>query len=335
MLWLRGQGATLAAPGSYLDPRQATPEGSAGPRRARPTACAEGAPVPIFETPRYYLGDWSGNATDAFGVDWVVTSEDGWSSSPPIRPRQEDKEAGDGSWAGPGNYGARVISLAGIAMAPNRMEMLAAKERIKACITARSKKTLQVEEAHRTRQALVRLTDQIDITDKGATGFTWTLIVTADDPRRYAADTTVASTLLPAATDVGRTYPRTYPWTYGAYTPGATGSVQIDQIGDYDQTPARITIRGPISAPRVGHIQTGRSLGFNLALAVGQTLEIDLGAKTALLDGTASRVGTLTSGSSWFLLVPGENELQFRGVDTGQPTDPDPVMTVTAASAWT
>lgn len=289
----------------------------------------------IFETPRYYLGGWVGNVTDEHGVDWIVTSEDGWSSSPPVRPRQEDRETGDGSWAGPGSYSARVISLAGTAIAPDRVGMLAAKDRIKACITARSKSLLRVEEDHLTRQALVRLTDQIDLADKGSTGFTWTLVVTADDPRRYAAEPMIGSTRLPAAEDVGRTYPRTYPRTYGGYTPGHSGAVQVTQRGDYDLTPARISISGPVADPRIAHVQSGRMLGFALTVPIGQTLDIDLGAKTALLNGTASRVGTLVPGSAWFLLSPGANEVQFRGVDVGQPDDPAPEMTVTASSAWT
>jgi hypothetical protein len=286
-------------------------------------------------TPTYTLGSWIGNTVDDHDVEWIVTGEDGWSSSPPIRPSQEDKTAGDGAWAGPGFYGARVVSLTGVALARDRAAMLAAKDRLHAAIGPRAPVPLVVAEAHLTRQAIVRLSDQIDITDKGARAFDWGLTMVAADPRRYAATATVESTLLPASTELGRTYPRTYPWDYGGYTPGMSGSVHLTQAGDYDQTPALIEIHGPVASPRVAHVQTGRSLAFTLTIPAGQHLALDLGAKTALLNGTVSRTGTLAAGSAWFLLTPGANELQFRGTDTGMPSDPDPQMTVTAASAWT
>lgn len=289
----------------------------------------------IHATPIYTLGSWRGNVTDEFGVDWMVTKEDGWSSGPPVRPVQEEREAGDGDWSGPGRYGARVISLSGSAVAPDRRAMLSAKERIKAAIGPRIARDLIVEEEHLTRRARVRLTDQIALADAGARAFTWDLIVTAADPRRYALQATIGTTGLPATGSTGRVYDRVYPVEYGGYAPGGPGAVRIRQAGDFDQTPARIVIQGPVASPRVTHAQTHRVLAFNLTIPSGQYLEIDLAAQTALLNGTSSRVAALTATSAWWWLVPGDNEIQFRGVDVGQPSDPAPVMTVTASSAWT
>jgi hypothetical protein len=285
-----------------------------------------------ISTPVYTLGPWQGNVVDDYGVAWIVEAEDGWSSSPPIRATLAERGGADGAWAGPGYYSARVINLKGRAIAADRATMLAAKDRIKAAITARTPATLQVAEEHLTRSAQVRLSDQVDLSDQGARAFNWSLTVVAPDPRRYDANPAPASTGLPSEPG-GRSYPRTYPYNYGAYSPGQTGAVVINQAGDYDLTPAQITIRGPVMTPKVAHVQTGRSLTFDLTLAADQTLVLDLGAQTALLNGTASRAGTIMPGSAWFLLVPGTNEIQFRGTDT----DPaaDPLMTVVAASAWT
>jgi hypothetical protein len=282
-------------------------------------------------SPVYTLGTWQGNVTDDYGVDWVVETEDGWSSSPPVRAVLEERQGGDGGWSGPGLYSPRVITLSGKALAPDRASMLAAKDRVKAAIGPRTPRDLIVEEAHLTRRAQVRLSDQIDISDWGAQAFNWSVIVTAADPRRYTAAATYL-TGLPSEPG-GRSYPRSYPYNYGAYSPGQTGAVVIVQEGDYDLTPAQITIRGPVMTPRVAHVQTGRSLAFNLTLTADQTLVLDLGAQTALLNGTASRAGTIMPGSAWFGLVPGSNEIQFRGTDTDAAADP--LMTVIAASAWT
>jgi hypothetical protein len=281
----------------------------------------------------YTLGTWQGNVTDDFGVDWVVESEDGWSSTPPIRPTQEEKTVGDGSWSGPGFYSARVISLAGRAITTDRLTMLAAKDRLKAALGPRTPVTLLVDEAHLSRKASVRLTDQIHLSDHGSQVFEWGIIVTAADPRRYSAAESTQSTGLSTSSTGGRTYPRTYPLLYGGASDGESGSVTFINEGDYDETPAKITFTGPLISPQVAHPQTSRSLTFNLTLEIGETLVVDLANQTALLNGSASRVNTITPGSAWFMAVPGLNEFQFRGQDPGTGTPPS--MTVTAASAWT
>lgn len=287
-----------------------------------------------LETPVYNLGDWAANVTDDEQVDWIVEAEDGWSSSPPVRATLEEKKNGDGGWGGPGFFGARVVTLAGRALAADRSSMLRAKDRIKRAgvVGLRHQVTFTVAEEHMSRTAQVRLSDQVELADQGARAFKWALTLVAADPRRYSAESFTASTVLPSVTSSGRTYPRTYPYTYGGDTEGGNGSVFVDQAGDYDETPAVITFTGPITSPQVAHVESGRMLTFALTLAEEETLVLDLGAQTALLGGTASRGGTITSGSAWFLLSPGINELQFRGA--AGPGTP-PVMTVTASSAWT
>lgn len=283
-------------------------------------------------TPTYTLGSWMGNATDDYGVDWVVEAEDGWSASPPVRTTLEEKKSGDGSWAGPGSYGARVINLVGKAIATDRLSMLAAKERLHAAVGPRSLATLRVDEAHLSRVAQVRLSDQIDIADIGSQAFSWSLTVVAADPRRYDADPSTATTGLPPSY-AGLTFPITFPLSFGAVTGSGSGSVTINQRGDYDETPAVLTFVGPVINPSATHVQTGRGLYFALTLNAGESLVVDLGAQTALLNGSASRVFTLTSASAWFMLLPGLNEIQFRGQDPGSGSPP--MLSVTASSAWT
>jgi hypothetical protein len=297
----------------------------------------------ILASPVYTLGSaatgatWQGNVTDDSGVDWIVEDEAGWSSSPPVRPQQEDKSAGDGAWQGPGAYAARVITLSGTAIAPSQTLMLWAKEAIKAAASPRALAPLQVDEAHLSRMVMVRQTDDVAIKDLGRDAFTFSLIMTAADPARYSIGDVPQSTGLPATSVTGWTYPRVYPRLYGGSGGPAQGSVVFVQEGNYDATPATITFSGPLITPTVAHVQTGRTLSFDLTLGQYDTLIVDLAAGTALLNGTASRAGTLTPGSAWFLLVPGSNELQFRGA-AGATTDgstPNPQMTVAAASAWT
>ncbi|MEW9530754.1 hypothetical protein [Microbispora sp. NPDC049125] len=290
-------------------------------------------------TPVYTLGTWEGNVTDDYGVDWIVETEDGWSSSPPIRAQVEARSNADGGWGGPGFYDSRVVTLSGHAIAPDRMTMLAAKDRIKSAISPRSPVQLQVAEAHLTRVASVRLTDQIDLADVNSFAFTWAFTLTAVDPRRYDANPVTVTATLPVGLTAGRTYSRTHPVVYGGVTPGGGGSVYIQNDGDYDETPAVITFVGPLVTPRVEHPQSGRSLTFDVTLDYDDTLIVDLKAKTALLNGAVNQAYTITAGSAWFMLTPGLNEFAFRGTAGTAPPDitptPVPQMTVTAASAWT
>lgn len=289
--------------------------------------------IPIA-SPIYTLGSWEGNVTDDHGVDWIVEAEDGWSSSPPVRATRTERPTADGAFGGPGFYGSRVINLQGRAVASARASMLAAKDRIKAAIGPRSLVALRVDEAHMARTAMVRLSDTIDLSDKGARSFAWSLTVVADDPRRYDVNSSTASTFLPSTDATGRTYPRTYNYSYPT-TGVQYGSVFFHNRGDYDQCPGVITVWGPVIDPFIAHVQTGRLLAFDIDLDEGQYLEIDLLTRTAKLNGTASRAGAITQGSSWFMFVPGVNEIQFRGEVGPSSGGSEPVMQVTAASAWT
>lgn len=292
----------------------------------------------VLDTPVYTLATWQGNVTDDYGVDWVVTDEQGWSSSPPVRTSLEERGSGDGAWSGPGFYGSRVISLSGTAVAPDKATMLAAKDRLKASIGPRSLVQLQVAEEHMTRVANVRLSDQIDITDRSSYVFEFALALVAPDPRRYSPTPVTATAVLPATVVTGRTYPRVYPLGYGGLVGGSNTSVFIDQAGDYDQTPATIVFTGPLINPRVEHPESGKHLTFQLTLGYDETLVVDLGNQTALLGGSSSRTYTISASSAWFQLQPGMNELAFRGVAGSAPPDitptPVPQMTVTAYSAW-
>jgi hypothetical protein len=288
-------------------------------------------------SPVYSLGPWSANVVDEHGVEWIVEDEQGWSSTPPVRPTSEEKTASDGAWSGPGFYGARVINLSGRAKAPDRFSMLAAKDRIKASINPRNTATLTVAEEHLTRYATVRLSDQIDLADQTAHIFSFSLTITASDPRRYGIESMTGAASLPVGLADGRTYAKTYDFAYGIVAPTYVGSVWLDNAGDYDLTPAMITFTGPVLDPRVEHVQSGRFLQFALTVQWGETLVVNLLQQTVMLNGSTNRAYTITAGSTWFFLGPGVNELLYRGtVGSAPPGETaDPQMIVNASPAWT
>jgi hypothetical protein len=134
----------------------------------------------------------------------------------------------------------------------------------------------------------------------------------ATDPRVYADDETVLSTSA-ATTGGGRTYNRVYDLTYAAG--GTGGSIAALNAGTFPTRPT-LKITGPATTPRVENVEAGAFLAFNLTLAAGEFLVVDLAARTVLLGGTASRYSTLAIGSSWWQLPPGTSTIRFSSADS-------------------
>jgi hypothetical protein len=68
--------------------------------------------IPL-ELPLYDLDGWTGNATDDYGVDWIITSEEGWSGAVDAQAAIEDRPDGDGADDAPTYEATRVITLTG------------------------------------------------------------------------------------------------------------------------------------------------------------------------------------------------------------------------------
>lgn len=146
----------------------------------------------------------------------------------------------------------------------------------------------------------------------------------ASDPRVYAETQTSLNTAA-ATSGGGRTYDRTYPLTYAAG--GTGGTVSADNVGNFPTRPT-ITITGPCTTPRVENVTTGEFISCDLTLASGDTLVIDMEARTVLAGGTASRYNTLVSGSTFWDLDPGVSSLKFTTADT------QGTVSIVFRSAW-
>jgi Phage tail protein len=289
--------------------------------------------------PLYEVGGWVGNATDDFGVDWVVTREDGWSTTPPPRTFREDRAGRDGAYAARNRLGTRLITLEGTAIAPSQLAMLAAKDRFAALAVDsdvdEGPHLLTVTESHMERVTWVRREDVGKAADRGPLVFEFGLVLAAPDPLRYSSELHAAHAELPEAGETsGRVYPRVYPLTY-AVGAGDPSDLMVTNVGTYP-TPALVVFSGPVTDPSIEHVESGRTLTFDIAVAQGDTLDVDLDAHTVLLNGTAGRRNTLVAGSAWFQLYPGTNTLRYRGQQTVPAGGGVPVaaMDVSWRDAW-
>lgn len=282
-------------------------------------------------TPVWAVDGWQANVLDDFGVAWVVEEEDGWSSSPPVRVAADEREADDGAYDTVSYYGARLITLTGRADAPDKAGMQAAKRRLaKVCSDLRAGlKALSCAETDATRYAWVRRGADVKVKDQGARMFSWQLTLLAPDPRKVGGLEALATGLANPAGGAGATFPWTFPLVF-AGAAGATGAITVTNSGDYPSRPV-LRIAGPVTGPVVENITTGQKLRLTgISLGAADYLDVDMDARTVVLNGSASRRGTIASESEWWSLAPGDNLVRFGAAAYNAGA----LLTVTYRDAW-
>lgn len=145
----------------------------------------------------------------------------------------------------------------------------------------------------------------------------------ANDPLSYSAEESSDPTGVGSVVG-GLEFPLSFPLAFGVATPGAFNAVNSGTA----EAPWTATLVGPLVSPKILHVGKQQALEFNgFTLAAGQTLVFDSAERTVLLNGTASRSGSLTR-RDWFTLSPGSNLIQLDAASgSGQ-------LTMTWRSAW-
>jgi hypothetical protein len=125
------------------------------------------------------------------------------------------------------------------------------------------------------------------------------------DPRRYALADQSLTVALPTSSG-GLVYPLDYPLDYGTSTSGSN----VATNGGSVPTPPVVTFHGPLTDPKLA--SPTWTLGFDITLADGETLTVDTGAGTVVLNGTADRLYTIATDSDPLelcTLPPGDTPL--------------------------
>jgi hypothetical protein len=108
--------------------------------------------------------------------------------------------------------------------------------------------------------------------------------------------------LINPALVTGRTYDKSYSYTYGSATsPG--GSMIVTNLGDSAAYPL-FTITGPVNLPTITNVTTGQSFQLNATVAAGNTVTIDA-ASGAVNPGNLRLIGRP------FTLAPGPNTIRW------------------------
>lgn len=98
--------------------------------------------------------------------------------------------------------------------------------------------------------------------------------------------------------------------TYGMT--GSSGTIDAYNGGDSPAYPV-LRLDGPVATPSVEQPETGALLIIDANLNLGDYLLIDTRSRAVLLQGTTPRRQWVRGGSTWPLLMPGDNTLVYRG----------------------
>ena len=274
------------------------------------------------------LGSIPLGGVDSLGVAWALQSLEGWDGSE-VRSEYTDREADHGAWASPVYLGSRPITLAGTVTAPDRTTLEDALERLRAA-AALSDTMLVVYELTASKQATVRRSGKplfAYVTDRIAT---YSVMVTAADPRRYSTTLQSGTTGLPTTTG-GLSLPVTFPITFSATN--ATGVINAVNTGTIETRPI-LAVSGPVTAPTVAATYpdgTVKQLIYSLDLQSGDVLTIDTDAHSVILNGNVSRRRFMTVSGGWPTIpASGSVNYQFQSSTYNSSA----MLTATWRSAW-
>ncbi|QXE36214.1 phage tail family protein [Streptomyces sp. GMY02] len=271
------------------------------------------------------LGSVPLGGVDEAGVAWILQSMEGWDSSD-SRSEVQQREADHGAWFTPVYLSERPVTLGGLILAPDPAALEAAMERARAAAALTD--TLLVVHESVPKQSVVRRSGRPVLQYVTDTTASYSLMVTAADPRRYSVTEQAGSTGLPM-TSGGLAPPITPPVTVAATT--VAGQVVAANQGTVGTRPV-LRIDGPVTDPTVFAQYpdgTVKRLAYSESIADGEYLTIDVDAKSVILNGTASRRRYL---SAQWPEIPADATVTFLFAATGY--NSTALLTVTWRSAW-
>ena len=147
----------------------------------------------------------------------------------------------------------------------------------------------------------------------------------ATDPRLYALTESSQAISLPTSGG-GLTFDVTPDIAFGSVSTG--GEQVLNNAGTFETSPVFV-ITGPVTNPKLTNTTTDKVWEYSGTISSGDYLVVDMGVRSVLLNGTASRYSNLTAASEFWDLEPGNNSVQYRASAYTAST-----ATATWRSAW-
>jgi hypothetical protein len=231
------------------------------------------------------------------GNDYHVEAITGWDDLPDLSDLSAARARGHGDHVGDLYSQARIVTVTG-SIANRAARNTLAQAVLAATAVSSAVENLTVDTMGQALTTGARLTRRsLPVGDDYPSGIIpFALQWRCPDPLRYEA-TQTATTGLPFAGG-GLAYPLAYPLDYGAAS--TPGQITLTNGGTAD-TPIVFTVTGPLlSGFEIS--AAGQRITYPVAVPTGQTITIDTGNGSVLVEGTSDRRADLTS-ADW-LQVP-------------------------------
>jgi Siphovirus-type tail component, C-terminal domain len=247
---------------------------------------------------------------DSNGIAWILHKVEGW-DSPDTAGQLIQRSADHGGWAASQYFAPRIITLTVTASAATQALRDVARATFQQACPVSDFATFTLNEPL-PKLASVRRSGRVIETYPTLTDVQFNAVFAAPDPRKYDLSPEIASAQ-GQSTLTGAAVPLVIPVVFPAQPPA--GSLTATNSGNFETRPM-VTIRGPISDPGVTNVTYGQSVTFTgTALATGDVLTLDMDNRQTFLNGQVRYIADHQS--SWWVLQPGDNTIQFSGDTTG------------------
>ncbi len=269
------------------------------------------------------------------GLSWgldqpaKLARAEGLDDLPAMRTNDTPRGGDDGVWGGNDRMGERVIIVTIRLLASDPVAYATLLRQALAAFTPLVNSDLPMYVNDSNRVVFARCRRRAVKQQQGGRSITAEVIAEMHmrDPLIYDATPQLLTTGLPSATG-GVHWPIHWPAKWGS--PTQSGVVQFVNLGDRPTRPV-LTITGPIDTSfTVANLTVDKRLTFAAQLLAGDTMVLDLAQYSAMVNGSVSRKGTITTDSRWWACPPGTSTITFNA-NTAQP---GATMTLQGRSAW-
>ncbi len=254
------------------------------------------------------------------GTQYLVESIEGLYSTPDIKDFSMDRDDKDGSSIGRLLYGPRHITMQVQVLSAEGLSGLARQQDYEAkmlALQAAFARVAGVQPFVFLRPGRVKTfvnarctRREVPIDYHGAVGYQKAVLeLTAPDPLLYSMN---------------------YATTPITIAGGAsTNSGTVTNAGNYPSRPV-LSIAGPTVNPRIANAGDGnRSIKIDMTVNAGQTLVIDIAARTVLLDGV-DNYDKVRSDNQWWQLAAGAQTISYSRTGTSGSS----TLSVLAYDTW-
>lgn len=240
------------------------------------------------------------NETDEYGVFWSLQEgSDLFGASPTPRVVTGDRVSGHGSWDATEYFTSRSWTVEGFAYAPDHETLHRARVRWERAIGLHPFKVTGVEPGFE-RFAWFRRDGSPLFNETDPTTARFSASLFGADPRLYSSVEKQVSMGFPSTTG-GLVWPAQLPWTWTATV--VNGEAMLDNDGTCTAYPVW-RIDGPVTEPSIVNAETGEAMHFDLALAAGEWLIVDVENHQVLANGDVQASRRDKFWGTWWGLAP-------------------------------